>query len=294
MWDSSQINGRIMKRKDDLPHKNDVVETEINRLIETSMKTRLWRKDYEKVREKLLWQENHCRWQIRELKKIFKNLKGKSFLDIGCGKGGLVVALSLEGAQSYGIDIRKRNCRITFLRGLRHGHNIAVIQGNGEDLPFSAGMFDGVTAIEVLEHTVNPLRFISEIKRVLKKDGSVLMTATNRLCAIDPHYKIPGPSLLPKIIGKYLIRKLGRQKPDSKDLQDFGVMSYVTYAELSRVAKKLNFRLLDLREKQWVDKIKAEKSVIKKFYFNFRKLIYCARRVLILGPENFRVALLPN
>ncbi|HRH41704.1 MAG TPA: methyltransferase domain-containing protein [Pyrinomonadaceae bacterium] len=44
---------------------------------------------------------------------------------------------------------------------------------DAHDLPFKNGTFDGVIAQAVLEHVLDPTRCVSEIERVLKKDGMV-------------------------------------------------------------------------------------------------------------------------
>lgn len=44
---------------------------------------------------------------------------------------------------------------------------------DAHDIPFRDGVFDGVVAQAVLEHVLDPYRVVSEIHRVLKKDGLV-------------------------------------------------------------------------------------------------------------------------
>lgn len=44
---------------------------------------------------------------------------------------------------------------------------------DAHDLPFQSGSFDGVIVQAVLEHVLDPVRCVSEIHRILKKDGLV-------------------------------------------------------------------------------------------------------------------------
>lgn len=55
-------------------------------------------------------------------------------------------------------------------------HKRADFFYDGETFPFPANHFDSVVLFEVLEHVFNPDRFLSEIHRVLKPGGKVLMT----------------------------------------------------------------------------------------------------------------------
>ena len=47
---------------------------------------------------------------------------------------------------------------------------------DGKTFPFSDGEFDAVLTSEVLEHVFNPDEFLSEINRVLRDDGVLLLT----------------------------------------------------------------------------------------------------------------------
>jgi len=47
---------------------------------------------------------------------------------------------------------------------------------DGETFPFSDGEFDSLVANQVFEHVFNPECFLSEVHRVLKQDGVMLLT----------------------------------------------------------------------------------------------------------------------
>jgi SAM-dependent methyltransferase len=48
---------------------------------------------------------------------------------------------------------------------------------DGMRLPFEDGSFDTVLSIQVLEHTPHPRQLVSEMARVLKKDGTLILAA---------------------------------------------------------------------------------------------------------------------
>jgi ubiquinone/menaquinone biosynthesis C-methylase UbiE len=94
-------------------------------------------------------------------------------LDVGCGEGYYVRDAIEEGINAYGIDISTHALenalaevkdRITF--------------GSITEIPFSDEEFDVMTAFDVIEH-IHPkdtLNAITEIRRVLKPDGIVIIT----------------------------------------------------------------------------------------------------------------------
>jgi len=88
-----------------------------------------------------------------------------SLLDIGCGSKPY---RSLFNVDAYiGLDIDSDNSR---KRG------IADQLYDGGEFPFPNDFFDSALCNQVLEHVFNPDEFLSEIKRVLKPRGKLLLT----------------------------------------------------------------------------------------------------------------------
>ncbi len=50
------------------------------------------------------------------------------------------------------------------------------LRGDGQQLPFKNEMFDTIISIDVLEHIPNPEKFVSEILRVIKPGGTVILS----------------------------------------------------------------------------------------------------------------------
>ena len=88
-----------------------------------------------------------------------------SLLDIGCGSKPY---RSLFNVDAYiGLDIDSENSR---KRG------VADQLYDGGEFPFPNDFFDSALCNQVLEHVFNPDEFLSEIKRVLKPRGKLLLT----------------------------------------------------------------------------------------------------------------------
>lgn len=82
----------------------------------------------------------------------------------------LVIGGAVEGK---GFDPMKIGRGITLIESdVAFGERTNLIC-DAHDLPFKAGTIDGVVAQAVLEHVVDPWACVSEIERVLKKDGLV-------------------------------------------------------------------------------------------------------------------------
>jgi ubiquinone/menaquinone biosynthesis C-methylase UbiE len=95
-------------------------------------------------------------------------------LDVGCGAGYFTIEMAKVGQKAYGIDVNPyvKKIRIPWeLEG-----KLVYIQASGENLPFRDGYFDKVLASEVLPMVGDPHRFVSEIRRVLKPNGRLVIS----------------------------------------------------------------------------------------------------------------------
>lgn len=96
--------------------------------------------------------------------KINQFTKGE-ILDVGCGIGDY---LSLT-PNSTGIDINEFNIKYVTDIGLK------AFLLKDEIFPFNADSFNSVVLDNVIEHLTSPKSLLSEIKRVLKKDGNLII-----------------------------------------------------------------------------------------------------------------------
>jgi len=94
--------------------------------------------------------------------------------DVGCGDGQFLVAAAESGWQPFGIELNPPAAQRTRDRGFE------VAEGTIEeiaDLPWNE--FDVVTSWDVLEHTPTPREFVRRMRRLVKPDGTVVLTTLN-------------------------------------------------------------------------------------------------------------------
>jgi SAM-dependent methyltransferase len=119
-------------------------------------------------------------------------------LDIGCGRGEILLRCAQLGARAYGIDYATTAVRLSRALtgeegfatvGQRErarpasGKKIGVYQADAKRLPFASGRFDRVLMFDVVEH-LHPWELhqaLVEVHRVLAPHGRVIIhTAPNR------------------------------------------------------------------------------------------------------------------
>lgn len=93
-------------------------------------------------------------------------------LDLGCGEAILYDYLRAK-PRYFGIDKDEKALTIAKSKG------IDVILGDLDYLPFQNSKFDNVVATELVEHIKDPVRLLSNIQKVLLKDGIALFCVPN-------------------------------------------------------------------------------------------------------------------
>jgi 2-polyprenyl-3-methyl-5-hydroxy-6-metoxy-1,4-benzoquinol methylase len=100
----------------------------------------------------------------------------KLVLDAGCGTGWFSARASEEGATVISVDLG-----IRLLAQKAQKCDSSGVAASVCDLPFPAATFDVVISSEVIEHTNDPARAVSEMSRVLRPGGCLALTVPNRL-----------------------------------------------------------------------------------------------------------------
>lgn len=118
-------------------------------------------------------------------------MEGERLLDIGCGNGAYTVAMADRFTRVDAIDLEPE--RLDKFRQSDPPKNVIIDQLSADDLPFEDGLFDRVTAIEVMEHVSDVPAVLREVHRVLKPGGFFALTTPNRLWPFEQHgYRLAG------------------------------------------------------------------------------------------------------
>jgi SAM-dependent methyltransferase len=225
-------------------------EAELTRRIDHWLAHMTWRPDFERWREGRIWQERQQDERMRLIARYGGALLGRRILDLGSGMGGTSVALGLAGAAPLAFEYNRAYCDIIRLRAGRYDMGLPVVNGTGEQLPFSDASFDLVIAWDVVEHVQDPALLLAELARVLRPGGRVLLTVINRLAFRDPHYHLPLLNWLPRPLAEAIIERRGRSKSgaDFSDRQRLSEMHYYTMRSFRQLAARYGFRVGDIRE----------------------------------------------
>lgn len=117
--------------------------------------------------------------RIKKIEQLWCQRQGvaERFLDIGCYDGTVSCLFGsvLKAREIYGIDISGKALEVARERGIK-AYELDV---DGEFLPFEDNFFDAIFCGEVIEHLFDPDHLLDEIYRVLKPEGSCIVTTPN-------------------------------------------------------------------------------------------------------------------
>lgn len=98
-----------------------------------------------------------------------QGVKGK-LLDIGAGTGDFLTVAKKDGWQTVGIEPSAKAKEIALKKGVNFAQDLASLQSNS---------FDIITMWHVLEHVPNLEEYISELKRLIKPSGTIIIAVPN-------------------------------------------------------------------------------------------------------------------
>ncbi|MCD6386439.1 class I SAM-dependent methyltransferase [Candidatus Sumerlaeota bacterium] len=138
---------------------------------------------------------------------------GDLILDVGCGAGYYVGEFSVRGARVIGLDIDRETIGRGVPAWIIQKYNPVFTVADARHLPFSDNVFDKVVILDCLEHIEEDGKVLSEVYRVLKDGGKLILTVPT-IPGYPPHRVFT--RLIPLLPGKLLLK--GKAKGEGKVL----------------------------------------------------------------------------
>lgn len=147
-----------------------------------------WHKDYNKNIldiDKL----NMMKWHKTVLSFLDKDLSGKKMLEVGCGNGDFSNYLAVNNnADILGLDFSTESIKIANQKKEVFGAKTSSFMvGDAQNISLPDNSFDIIVSCECLEHIPVPQKMVSEIFRLLKPGGMVVLTTENYFNAYAYH-----------------------------------------------------------------------------------------------------------
>ncbi|NNJ11444.1 class I SAM-dependent methyltransferase [Chloroflexales bacterium ZM16-3] len=139
-------------------------------------------------------------------------------LEIGCGEGGITIALQRAGFHASGLEIAADRVRTALRRADENGGKASFLRGSAYDLPIPENSVDAIVLENVIEHLEHWPQAVAQLARALRPGGLVAVTLPSRFglrtILADPHWEVFGLVLLPRWLAKWLITRVLRRTHD--------------------------------------------------------------------------------
>ncbi|MBI4698327.1 MAG: class I SAM-dependent methyltransferase [Nitrospirae bacterium] len=112
--------------------------------------------------------------RVRKVIDLLNLNKEEVLLEAGCGAGNILEGLDCR--KIIGVDLSLYMLGKARQKNIDHVH---LLGADIESLPFRDQRFDKIICSEVLEHVMDPQRAISEIMRVLRDNGLLIISIPN-------------------------------------------------------------------------------------------------------------------
>ena len=174
-------------------------------------------------------------WRNKTIKVVGEN-NPKYILDVATGTGDLafVAQKKLNPNKIIGLDLSNGMLNVGRQKSKKRGLNeiIEFTQGDSEKLPFEDNLFDAVMVSFGVRNFENLIAGLSEINRVLKKDGKITVLEFSK------------PSMFPVkqaygIYSKYLLPIFGAAISKDKSAYQYLPESVAAFPEGESFLKKL-------------------------------------------------------
>lgn len=138
-----------------------------------------------------------------------EDLTGLVVADVGCSGGTIAARLRQAGADVVGLDIDEPGIGKAASRYGGVG-GPAFVCADSMAVPLADASVDVVVCNHIYEHVVSPEALVAELRRVVRPDGVVYLGLGNRWGIVEPHYRLPFLSYLPRHLADRYVRLSGR------------------------------------------------------------------------------------
>lgn len=132
----------------------------------------------------------HSLFVFPTLHKLLKPVRGKNILDLGCGSGVLSSQLAKDAARVIGVDTSDewiqrakemygRQPGLNFVHG--NGIKMTMLKNSSMDAVVMNMVLINITSLSTIE------KILSEVHRVLKTKGKLLMTVLHPISVMSKH-----------------------------------------------------------------------------------------------------------
>jgi len=165
--------------------------------------------------------------------------------DIGCGAGTQSLVWSELAHRVHGVDISQPLLELAKQRAKKQGCAIDFQLGSATELPWANESMDICLLIELLEHVTQWEACLSECARVLRANGILVLTTTNKLCPIQQEFNLRLYSWYPARLKRYFENLSLTTRPELANYAKYPAVNWFTFHGLRHELSGRGFDSMD-------------------------------------------------
>jgi 2-polyprenyl-6-hydroxyphenyl methylase/3-demethylubiquinone-9 3-methyltransferase len=165
--------------------------------------------------------------------------------DLGCGAGTHSRVWAEAGHQVHALDVNSKLVDLGRRRASEAGYQIDFRVGSATQLPWDNASMDVCIALELLEHVGDWESCMREFMRVVRPNGAIFITTTNRLCPHQAEFNLPLYSWYPRSLQRHYEKLAFTTRPELANYAKYPAVHWFTWYGLRDVLARGGFRSLD-------------------------------------------------
>lgn len=193
-------------------------------------------------------------------------------VDIGCGAGAACIIWANLGHRVFGLDINESLIELARTRAREAELNIEYNVGSATEAPWPDESMDICLVPELMEHVVDWEACLDEFARILKPNGILFLSTTNRLCPVQREFRLPLYSWYPNVAKQYLVKLARTTHPKIANYATYPAVNWFTFYGLRRFLDQRGFDCLD----------RFDQAILLKTGTSARIILYLIRNIPLL------------
>jgi|GEM_PF-405494 len=165
--------------------------------------------------------------------------------DIGCNAGTQSLLWAELGHRVYAVDINQPLLDLARERAFRCGYKVEFLLGSAVSLPLPDQSIDICLAVELLEHVEDWQRCLREFTRILRPQGVLFMTTTNKLCPLQQEFNLPLYGWYPARLKRYCERLAKTTRPGLANYAKYPAVNWFSFYALRKALAGAGFESMD-------------------------------------------------
>jgi ubiquinone/menaquinone biosynthesis C-methylase UbiE len=182
---------------------------------------------------------------LRLRRRLQLNCERLDVADIGCGAAMQCILWASTGHKASGIDVNEPLIEIGRKRVAEAQLDVKLEVGTATQLPWDSQSMDVCLMPELLEHVPDWRLCLSEAVRILRPNGVLYLSTTNRLCPVQSEFDLPLYSWYPGPLKRRCERLAVTTHPQWVNHAKFPAVNWFDYYSLRREPELQHLKCFD-------------------------------------------------